>query len=332
MLLGAFGKQFMLSKVVFLCSSNKSTGFGHVSRCLNIALEIIEIAPLSQIYFCGEYLSFAKNSIMDSGFLCVNSTSSIGLDHGTVLVVDDYNIKKSELFNHKSYGCRIVVIDDFDQFAFSCVDMIVNFRFESEVRDSNGDNKALGLKYFPFKSTFRELRDERLKRVDKVDDIHTILLFIGGSDVGTSASKVLACLDKIFVDKKIVWLSDDNSNNVMKNNTLLKKSFVKDMTLLYSQADALICGGGLSKYESGFCLLPNAAISQNDGQQQDTNILAKYHLSFDLGLADAIDDNSLCDRLRKFFEPENLRLQKLAMSSEYDRDSTNRVSQLIVNE
>jgi len=327
------GNLYMLSKVVFLCSSTKSTGFGHVSRCLNIALEIVQILPVSRILFCGEYLAFAKDVIQDGGFECVNNSSTIGLDHNTVLVVDDYNITERLLLNYKSHGCRVVVIDDFDQFAFSCVDLIVNFRFESEVKDSRDDNKALGLKYFPFRSSFRDVRDVRLKKIDSEYDIHTILLFIGGSDVGTSASKVLACLDQIFIDKKIIWLSDDSTENVvMKNNTLLKTLFVKDMALLYSQADALICGGGLSKYESGFCLLPNAAISQNDGQQQDTSILAKHYLSYDLGLAGSVDDSSLCDRLRSFFEPENLKLQKLAMRSEYDCDSTNRVSKLIVNE
>ncbi len=320
----------MLSKVVFVCSSTKSTGFGHVSRCLNIALEINKIAPLSRIYFCGDYLAFAEEVIKDSGFLCVNSTSEIGLDHGTVLVVDDYNVKKDSLLNYKSYGCRIVVIDDFEQFLLPCVDINVNFRFQPDTGTPNA-NRALGLKYFPFKNSFRKVRDERLELLDREHEINTVLLFIGGSDIGSSAPRVLACLDRIFVGKEIIWLSDDSNNTVtMENNALLKTPFVKDMALLYSQADALICGGGLSKYESGFCLLPNAAISQNDGQQQDTSILARHHLSFDLGLADSIDDDLLCDRLSSFFEPENIRLQKLAMRLEYDCDSTNRVSTLIV--
>jgi hypothetical protein len=69
------------------------------------------------------------------------------------------------------------------------------------------------------------------------------------------------------------------------------------LTPLRASADLLLSGGGRLKYEAGFALVPNAALSQTPLQAADTAILAGVGVTLDLGEASHFDALTLRQRL-----------------------------------
>ena len=68
----------------------------------------------------------------------------------------------------------------------------------------------------------------------------------------------------------------------MKHNTIEIVIFVKICLNLYECVDFVINGGGLTKYKSGYCLLPNCAISQTSEPHLDTIDLAHANLTISI--------------------------------------------------
>ncbi|GGI72219.1 hypothetical protein GCM10007978_07670 [Shewanella hanedai] len=313
--------------VVFICSGNEVTGFGHVSRCLNIASGLARLLPAKQIHFYGDYGHFSKQKIAQAGFTRVEGLPAENLTD-TLLIIDDYQITETSLKGYCNRGARLVIIDDFDQFAFECVDLIINFRFEAEKICQPTDKHLLGLDYLPVAPSFEQLRKQRLNNRSD-NDIKSVLVFIGGTDRMNFAPTLLSCLDKVLHSKQIIWLTNQDVRLSLRNNQLTQVPYVDDMAELYSSVDLVFSGGGLSKYEAGFCLLPNAAVSQTELQQDDTYVLAENALSFDLGLIGEVDEEELIRRLTVFLTPDVIEQQREAMVNAYRSDSTAKLAEKI---
>jgi spore coat polysaccharide biosynthesis predicted glycosyltransferase SpsG len=80
-----------------------------------------------------------------------------------------------------------------------------------------------------------------------------------------------------------------------------------DLADALSRADVTICGGGLTKYESAYLGVPAAVLSVNKGQAEDTLAFAARNLGLDLGLAEAVDDSTICRRLEPLLRNAPLR-------------------------
>jgi spore coat polysaccharide biosynthesis predicted glycosyltransferase SpsG len=310
-----------MTTVLFVCNGDQETGFGHVSRCLNIASELLRLMPNLSIQFHGHYGDFAGKAIRIAGFDYINSDELPHLEGISLVFVDDYHITEARLSEFKRAGCAIGIIDDFDDFCWPCIDLIINFRFLAEELYQGSDKHLLGLKYFPIKSSLIKLRESRLEQQYHDTSLRNILIFISGTESGDSGKNIILALDEIVNNSKIYWLTTANDDIVLKHNTLQKMDYVNDMYELYKDVDVVISGGGLSKYEAGFCMIPNAAISQTEMQQQDTDVLAQHNLCFDLGMTGLIDQDKLQESITQFLTPHVLNEQLNALKTSYDSQS-----------
>jgi spore coat polysaccharide biosynthesis predicted glycosyltransferase SpsG len=320
-----------LSNVIFICNGNADTGFGHVSRCLNIALAMHEIDSSLCILFCGNYNEFSKQVLLENNVNIIQSLAECMSDDVPLLLVDDYQVTENVLKDFKRIGCHLAVIDDFDKFGFDCVDLVINFRFEAERFVSKSTKNLLGISYFPFNLSLIPVRERRYATALEDTSIRRILVFIGAVDINQCAPVLLECLDQAIAGVEIVWLTQSERTVILENNHLQKIPFVTNMAKLYASVDAVICGGGLTKYEAGYCILPTAAISQTHEQSQDSHVLASRDLCFDLGMAYPLEPEILLKKLNLFFRFDNLNAQVTAMRMKYNSRSTHEVAKQIVS-
>lgn len=310
--------------VIVYCHGTKETGLGHFSRCFNIALALKEMG--ASLAFYGQFDEFAKVRIEQSGFML---TSYFSFTSHPVILCDDYNFSQNELKQLHDAGAKLIVIDDFDQYNFDFIKRIVNFRYKAATLCHATNRHLLDLSYFPFHPDLESVRTQNLNNADKCQQVNTILLFIGAHDRHAVARRLLKALDNLVNAKQIVLVAGKQLKFDCKNNQLKQLSFVDDMAQLYRQADMVISGGGLTKYEAGFCLLPNAAISQTKEQQLDTEILAESKLCYDLGLTTSIEQTELENRLSLFLIDE-FKYQFEKQKSAFHIDSTRHLAQRIL--
>jgi len=315
-----------LADFIFYCNGTVKTGFGHLSRCLNVARATFALRPYSNIVFFGDFNQFSTQRINNFGFTVAGS-DFIFEPHMTVLA-DSYQFTFEQLFELKERGLKLCIIDDFDQYNYNFIDLIVNFRFNAEVFCRSTTKHRLGVRYFSFAQELLSLRRSRSQGHFQ-NSINTILVFIGGNDRFDVATHVVNALDKLVVGKKIILLDQKAPSISLKNNTYQALEFIDDMSVVYKQVDLIINGGGLTKYEAGFCLIPNCAISQTREQHTDTLELARAHLTFDLGLAEDATIESLTLNIERFLHTGIL-AQRAAMLSSYYLDSTAQFAQEII--
>ncbi|CAM4079303.1 glycosyl transferase [Pseudoalteromonas ostreae] len=315
-----------MSDFFFYCNASKNTGYGHLSRCLNIAREISKFPSKSTVCFIGEFDRFSKVRINNLGFGILSDIPQ--LKKTSVFIFDDYIIDKDIFINVKEMGHKVCIIDDFDQYNFDFADLIINFRFNAHKFCMQTPAHRLGLGFFSFSEELTQLRTKKMMQLQR-SKLDTFLIFIGGDDRFDVASKVVKAIDKLFKGKKIVLLSKQSNHINMNNNTIEIVNFVENMSNLYEQVDLVINGGGLTKYESGYCLLPNCAVSQTSEQHLDTIELASANLTFDLGLANGVEIAELVYKIKLFID-EKVDLQYEAMKAAYILNSTNCLAKEII--
>ena len=273
------------SPIIFKCNATSQTGFGHVSRCLNIANMIQSISPQQTIAFCGEYLPFAQTQIQRSGFSVLASLSPETAN--SCIVIDDYQLTQNDIDNLRRNSRCLIAIDDFNTLDLSTLDLIVNFRVGFENEQYGATATCLGAKYFPFKPALQQIRTRNFSQEKNI--LRNIFIFIGGQDNHHTGQKLLSALDSTLKNKRIHLVSADTQQPdeiQSEYNVLLRKPLTANIEQYYEEADYFISGGGLSKYEVSFCGIANACISQNAGQAQDSLVFAQRQLTTDLGLVD----------------------------------------------
>ncbi|NMP32898.1 hypothetical protein HII17_15175 [Thalassotalea sp. M1531] len=278
-----------MAAFVFHCHANTQTGLGHLSRCLQIALAIKTEAPESQITFVGDYHDFAKQLLSSYHYDHLPKFVNKMLANAN-LVLDNYHLNQAEINEFRQQAKGVIKIDDFDEFDLSALDLVVNFRLGFDNHPYKAQASALGVSYYPFKQALINIRESNLAK--KGYQLNNILVFIGGSDNSSAGEKLIKLIDTAVHGKNIYWLTNDNQhsdNYLCQHNELTTLPLTPDIEAYYQQADFFINGGGLAKYEASFCAIPNACISQNLGQKQDSEIFANYGLSYDLGLTEQLE-------------------------------------------
>jgi UDP:flavonoid glycosyltransferase YjiC (YdhE family) len=100
---------------------------------------------------------------------------------------------------------------------------------------------------------------------------------------------------------------------------------------LYAQADLLICGGGLVKYECGYCAIPTVTLSRTPEQEEDSLRLVRKDLTFNLGRIDADVADRVADGLASFLKTESPRRQRAASRRLFREDSVDDLARGILS-
>ncbi len=302
-------------KFAFRCDADKENGLGHLTRCLNIAREIRQTDTTCEVIFYGNFNEFAKQLLRRYSIHSAND--NLAILENSALIIDHYDISANDVKAFKNTARKLVKIDDFNDSDLSDFDLVVNFRMGAEHFPYTVAPVCLGISYFPVKHELKAIRRKNLAKyspeihdapggsggsehIDPELKLNNILVFIGGTDHYEIASKLITLLDDVVHDMTIQLVTHDDLHETiaLSRNHLKRLPFTRAIELYYDDADYVITGGGLAKYEAGYCCIPNAAISQNMGQDDDTKILTREGVTFDLGLARDLAQNTDAIKMR----------------------------------
>lgn len=313
-------------KIRVITDATDETGFGHASRCLNIASAVLEAAPDTQIVFEGAYSEPAYIRITSAGFR-TSATGTIWTEDELILH-DRYGLKQSDVNALRASASVLVVIDDFQLLDLSISDCVINFRVNAENLFHYGSpNDLLGLNFFPVP---RGLKSVRKANVDASICANKILVFVGGGATAEDEYTLATTCVEARPFAEVVLVTRHHAQ--IPTNFKLRCEAPRDSIAEFLDwADVLVCGGGLTKYEAGYCGKPSACISQTDGQDQDTKILANNSLTFDLGTRSQTPVNALLQNLDRFFDPKNLASIRQACLDTYVENSDRQVAQALLS-
>ena len=300
----------MINNILFRCDVDEKNGFGHFSRCLNISRAIQTIHPEISISFLGQYNDFAVDLLEKYQLLQTDSQSSfIGsiefqletAKQYDCLVLDSYFVDQDYIDKFVNQSFKFVKIDDFNELNLEELDLVINFCISAHENSYKGKEICLGVSFFPVRN---ELKIIRLKNeLVLKEEISNVLVFIGGNDRFNLGTEVVRVLDQIFSNLHINLITtqiSETKNIKSLNNHISYSPMTIEIEEQLKEADVVITGGGLFKYECAYCCLPNASLSQTIEQYNETKSFAAEGVTYNLGMAKDFDDLKLAKMLREF--------------------------------
>jgi len=281
----------MSQQIAVVCDANETVGFGHLSRCLNIVANFSNEYPNYSFSFLGAYSEDALVMIQKHSSAYTIEKRTVFDMKDCCLLVDDYLITQNSL-DKLTLNNKVIIVDDFNLLDYKNCSLVINFRSKARQYQYNAKNLALGIEFFPAPLSFIDIKKHQLKKT--LTKVNNILVFIGGNDrndIGLKASKQLA---DIFPDAIINFVSrvEIDVKDVEFSNIKIHRVQSTLDELLFN-ADVVVSGGGLLKYESIYCAIPNYAINQTREQEGDTNILNDQNLTVNLGMSDKYSRTSI---------------------------------------
>ncbi|MEM6909587.1 MAG: hypothetical protein AAF494_13010 [Pseudomonadota bacterium] len=307
---------------LFRCDATHETGFGHLSRCIALA-EALRLSNTNSI-FVGKFDQAACDQLAASGFGSVNLPVPVNTDtsprelaetlasHGAdFIVLDSYRADERYLYDLASLGPSIVAIDDFRALSDYPCDVVLNFTWEAPSLDyPEGPVLLLGPQFLLARRNLVEHRARSIER-DRRGPVRNLLIAIGGTDPKGIATRLIRILHELHSGLCVRVIAQSTCEIAAMMERFSPDSLVlprqPDLSEQLMWADAAITGGGLIKYESAYMAAPAAAISQNEGQDGETQVLSRAGLVFDLGLADSVSDNELANALDRFISNAEMR-------------------------
>jgi spore coat polysaccharide biosynthesis predicted glycosyltransferase SpsG len=326
-------------RYVFLCDASPEVGFGHFSRCFNIACGLAALRPDADIVFQGKLSEAAVKRVHAIGASADLTGADLGLTKSTV-VLDRYDITQDDIDRLAAAAGMLVKVDDFNEYDLERAAAVINFRAGVEDWTYGAKRAFLGLAYYPAHPDFAVVRRRKIETAGERDgpsdtEAVNVLVSIGGADRHGVAGRVIEALDRLLRNARITWLTGQPGTQPgeLRHNRLVIGAFSEKMAELYASADAVISGGGVTKYEAGFCMVPNACISQTPEQQQDTGIMAAMQLTYDIGSGVRVAENAseLEGRLEAFLSRQQVEQQLSALAVRYDVSSLPRLARGILD-
>lgn len=272
--------------ILVLCDGSAQTGLGHLSRCLGIAASLKKISPGIKILFQGDYSTNAAQILAHYQMDFCTETFAIDKQPPLpCLIVDKQSPEETQLAKLAGRGHRIVLIDDFNRINTAPCTLVINFRVGAERYDYSCGKTALGMRYFPARPELKAIRESRIAR--KHGFINNILISIGGFDHFNIGPKVARELATYFRGIKINLVTNITPDDFPACGDVTVFPLQNSLHGLLRDADFVISGGGLIKYECIYCGIPNGCFNQTEDQREDTEILAKEGLTVNFHAASA---------------------------------------------
>lgn len=297
-----------MKKIVFNCNQTHKQGFGHFFRCLNLAKHLLSYGSFN-VSFMGKFSVFSESILTQNKIHIIGVTSdSEILNHISsfdFLVVDRYDLKQDFIEKLTCYKkTKRIYIDDFNTLDFSDQDLIINFRVGVETFSYASNHTALGKDFFIYDPKLSYVREQYTFK----SQLNNVLFFGSGTKQTNSLFKNLPkYLLNEFPQLKITHITSTPEPISNPRYCPVEVSTQIEEKLL--EADAIINGGGLIKYEAAFCGIPGATLSTTDEQHEDTLILARKELLYNLGNQNKMNQNLLEEKVTNFIKNEDLRFK-----------------------
>lgn len=336
-----------MRKLFIHCIGNQKSGLGHFSRCLALASILKKNESGIELTFvgCFELHALEKLKIAKIDYINVKEEvcfttyifQAVALTTEDFFLVDSY-IASQDFYDQMTYrSFKWGVFDDFSTKDFSSSNLVINFRVNAgRLFDYSAKYCALGPKYMPVRLEFEDIRKKN-ENLKVLSGIKKVVICLGGSDLYNVSGQLLHTITQVFAEAEIYALLSDEREIVQlvekyKNNKKIYiESLKPDIENLLYDTDLIISGGGMLKYEAGYCAIPNATLSQTEEQYQDTLILEKEGLTINLGLAKQYNPENLIRKLSVFCSKERqvMRSKQLVI---FPRDSNSNLVNIINNQ
>lgn len=323
-------------KILFRVDCNNETGFGHFSRCLNLARTFTCNHVNSQILFAGNYNKFSR-SLLDYyniSFECISWEKfeiifPWPVDSYDLVFIDTYLICQDKLNSLRAISSRLVFIDDSACLDFSHFFCVINFRHNADLLFSYQSHYSfLGSQYLILKPELMEIRNQKS---NYSGSFVNLLLFTGGAPLPAEhLFSLVELLSHISPETKITHIGNLTSSPPLSANY---KNVIPtpDIESYLLGTDVAINTGGLFKYESSYSCVPTASFFISTLQASDSKVLAEAGLHADLGSILTFDPRKPSATFLRFVLDSDYRQSLVSSSlSTYCQNPTlNLVSSLI---
>ncbi|MCX6535393.1 MAG: UDP-2,4-diacetamido-2,4,6-trideoxy-beta-L-altropyranose hydrolase, partial [Actinobacteria bacterium] len=278
--------------VVFRVDASSDVGFGHLSRCINLA-EVLRSRGNEVSFICrdDELQSFRTLEdrlfatvllpLLATGEVCnqqqdadqtIEALKEMSPDW---LVVDNYRLDKQWEQMVRPYALKIAVIEDLPNRRHNC-DLLLDQNFSDRSNDAfrgqvpDACELLLGPRFALISEEFKRIREIKTK---PTNELKRIFVFCGGSDPQNLTQQVIdelstAELSNIAID---VVIGAQNQNFNRDASRKLKENFeIHDAGSRFAQimrrADLAIGAGGTTTWER-ICLgIPSVVVSIAENQ------------------------------------------------------------------
>lgn len=333
-----------ISQVYFIVCANNKIGFGHLSRCLNIAKEFA-IRNINSFFFLFDSDSTTQDLIASSGFNTFMLTENESRNPNNYLqIIEDKSFKNTLIITDsdipgfyaesfisplRNKGIKIasfVISDSHPVFS----DFLINTNLIAESLNFKLQDKCkllLGPQYFVFNEGFRELEP---KSKTKTSHPGNILVVFGSADPSGLTEKVLEELipysDKIGQVTTILGRynkkADDIIEKVKNGSYRFEVNIFRNTPRIHElmlEADLAITSPGLTFWELSLLNIPSFLISSSFREIPICNFLEQKKYASLIG---HFNDSDLSEKLKKSF-------LLLFKSSQFEQENFNQMRKMI---
>ncbi len=344
-------------KIVIRVDANPSLGYGHISRCINLAKEIKNKLNC-QIYFlmasCNNFYIkkiknynfkinlINKNKFFDQKSDSLKSNKFLKELKPDLLILDHYKLgiywEKSVKENIK----KLLVIDDLKRkhncnfFLDQNFSSLFNKKIFSKIINKNS-KILIGPKYSLIDKKYFILKNKKKKLKKKKN----ILINFGSYDINNLTCKVLKHILSIkYFDFKIKIIVEKNFKffqllqNLSKNNKSIQiYSNLNSLDLITFKSDICFGAGGINNIER-ICLEKiNYVVSTSFNQIENCRRLNKKHYIFYIGHYNKLNNKILKKKLSKIiFQDNEIKLMQKRIAKLVDGKGSIRVADFIAKE
>jgi spore coat polysaccharide biosynthesis predicted glycosyltransferase SpsG len=300
----------MLSFLV-RCDANIKNGFGHFSRCLNLARGIRKKMPDVKIVFFGDFDAIPAKYIdqyqMEQQKVPASLDEELAFAKGfDGFILDSYLITQAYIDSYAGSGVKFIKFDDYNEHQLEKVDLAINMCLRAPGYPYHSKRSCLGVQYLPVRQELREIRLKNMGQIKK--EVKKVVVFLGAADPFGAGVKIIKALDETLKGAVIGLITNKAMGSPvssMHNNRIEYWPVSFEIETYLKDADAAITSGGITMYDCTYSCIPNASLTQNQDQEEDALNLEGEGLVCHLGMTSRIEDDwkQVTGKLKEFFLP-----------------------------
>ena len=315
-------------QIVFRVDSSEEIGFGHLSRCINLAEEL-RARGNDVTFVCRDLVGAAVSSIEERLFRIVllprtSNTVSERTDAAETIsalagarpgwmVLDSYSLGIEWETALKPFVEKIAVIDDLADRNHNCdlfVDQNYTDRSHQDYLERIPDSAQvlIGPRYALLDRQFRKLRNTERSALSKPP---RVLVYAGGSDQKDLTGKIVRSLSEFDTGELLLDVVVGSSNSRFKSYEQISyKGNVNihpsgpNFAQLVSIADLSIGAGGTTTWERMCMGLPSIVVSVATNQEPACSKLAQDGLIKYLGRFEEVVESAISGTVREILADE----------------------------
>jgi len=258
-----------------LTIATKSSGLGHIMRCLAISDAIEHRGVKTDFIIKSNYNIDFINTYEKIDWINELSKIAPRLKEYSTVIVDSINISEDILSEIQNHIRKLVFIDDYYRWVHDnrlVIDWTVAGEKEGIHKRTDSSKYLLGTKYAALRSGFWTDNNRCNNK-----NVENILITFGGSDIHNLTPKIIGIIKEIIPEVTMNVVIGKGYKNIHKieleANNQVNIIFYPDVVLMKKTmmiCDIAIASGGQTLYELACVGLPAIAIILVDNQVDDT--------------------------------------------------------------